>query len=461
MPWGRPSREPVSVEEQLRVRRMIWLRFWGPSLTVLLLGFALAFYFMQPAPPKSLVLATGDPEGAYHAYALRYRALMAKEGIDLELRPTAGAMENLALLRTGQVSVAFVQGGTTERSGEPGLESLASLFLEPVWVIVRGTDEADGLAGLRGQRVAIGESGSGTRLIAETFLRDNGLEGAYTLVDAGGREAVEALRSGSADAAFFVTAPTSPLLRELTNGDGFRLVPFPRQRAYAARYPYLAPVTLGEGTLDLARNIPPTDIPLVAARSMLVAHEDLHPALVTLLLKVAKESGAPRGVFGTAGIAPPPQLDGLSPRREALRFFAMGPSILQRYLPFWAAALIDQLKIMLLPLITLLLPLTKIGPPIYVWRTRFKIYRWYRILHAIDQVHKRGLSPKTIDADIARVRALEKELTEIHVPLSYMTEFYDLHIHISYVLRRLQEMAEKRRRAEAGDGQTPTEPADR
>jgi len=444
MRWRKPALEPVTVEDQLRARRTIWLRFWGPSLTVLVLGFCLAFYFMEPAPPGSFTLATGDPEGAYHAYGLRYQALLARQGVDLVLRPTDGTMENLDLLHRGEVAVAFVQGGTTNEDGEPELEGLASLFLEPVWVVVHGDAPPDGLGGLRGMRVAVGAAGSGTRRIAETFLRDNGLEGAVTPVDLGGREAVGALRAGAADAAFFVTAPTSALLRELTAGNGFSLVPFPRQRAYEARYPYLYAVTLGEGSLDLARNIPAADVPLLAARAMLVAREDLHPALVTLLLQVASESGAPRGVFGTAGVSAPPELEGLPAAREARRYFTLGPSILQRYLPFWAATLIDQLKIMLLPLITLLLPLTKIGPPIYVWRTRFKIYRWYRILHAIDQVHKRGLSPRTLDADIARVRALEKELTDIHVPLSYMTEFYDLHIHISYVLRRLQEMADRR-----------------
>ncbi len=408
-----------------------------------MLGFALAFHFMQPAPPGSLTLATGDPEGAYHAYALRYRDLMARHGIDLVLRPTAGTMENLDLLRKGEVSVAFVQGGTTNPVGEAGLESLASLFLEPIWVVTRGEEPPERLAGLRGRRVATGESGSGTHAIAETFLHDNGLDGTgVTRVDLGGREAVNALRAGEVDAAFFVTAPTSPLLRELMDTAGFQLLPFTRQRAYAGRYPYLAPVTLGEGALDLARNIPPRDIPMVAARAMLVAREDLHPALVTLLLQVAGEAGAPKGVFGTAGVDAPPPVRGLTPSREAKRYFTQGPSILQRYLPFWAATLIDQLKIMLLPLVTLLLPLTKIGPPIYVWRTRFKIYRWYRILHAIDQVHKRGLSPTTLESDIERVRALEKELTDIHVPLSYMTEFYDLHIHIAYVLRCLQEMAD-------------------
>ena len=421
------------------------MKYWGPSLLVLILGFALAFHFMKPAPPSTFTMATGAPGGAYQAHGLQYQQILARQGVTLELRETAGAMENLALLEAGEVDVAFLQGGVALGRPHPNLKALAGLFLEPVWLFCRGGEDAAYLSGLAGWRIAVGAEGSGTRALAETLLDENGLTGgAVTRLPIGGHEAVAALREGKVDAVFFVMGADAPIMADIIAIEGVRLFPFTRQHAYATRHRFLQGITLGEGALDLAKNFPPEDVPMVAARASLVAHENLHPALVTLLLQTAAESAAPPGMFSDTHITPPEPSAEIPLSDQARNYFNFGPSILQRYLPFWAAVLIDRTKIMLLPLITLLLPLTKIGPPLYVWRTRFKIYRWYRILHAIDQLHKRGLSPGTIEDDINRVRELEKELTDINVPLSYMTEFYDLHIHISYVLQSLEEAREQR-----------------
>ena len=123
----------------------------------------------------------------------------------------------------------------------------------------------------------------------------------------------------------------------------------------------------------------------------------------------------------------------------AREYIKHGPSLFQRHLNFWVASLIDRAKIMLIPLIALLFPLIKLAPPIYRWRIRSRIYRWYAILKGMD---KRLSNSSTLERQKFGLQLLEmeSELSELDVPLSYMQEFYNLHLHIDLVKRRLKEV---------------------
>ena len=86
------------------------LKFFGPGTLLVVLGFFVAYQFVQPAPPRHIVMATGQPEGSYYHFGEKYRQILARDGLDLELRVTSGALENLRLVETGEVNVAFLQG---------------------------------------------------------------------------------------------------------------------------------------------------------------------------------------------------------------------------------------------------------------------------------------------------------------------------------------------------------------
>ncbi len=116
-----------------------------------------------PPPPKTIVMSTGAPDGAYPAYATRYREIIAEYGVDVVLKPSRGAQENLERLRSGTdgVEVALVQSGLT-RAEEPGLASLGSVFYEPIWVFYRDKRVLERTFELAGRKIAIGAPGSGT-----------------------------------------------------------------------------------------------------------------------------------------------------------------------------------------------------------------------------------------------------------------------------------------------------------
>lgn len=432
-----------------------WLWTTVAVLAGCLLVYLAAPVLVGPPVPNRVVIATGSSTGVYFEIANRYKEVLARDGIELEIRPTAGSIENLHLLHENgsDVSLAIVQGGTSTPQEEEDLSSLASLYLEPVWIFYRSdVGPLKQIGDLRDRRVGIGPAGSGTRAIALEWLHENGLivaadpdsepkavaDSKIQLEPITGQEAVDKLEQKQLDAAFFVIGPTAPVIAKLTRLPGVELFNMSRTKAFETKYRYLKSVTCTEGMLDLAENLPPQDVTLLAATASLVARKDIHPALIPLLLQAAIEVHDDGGFFEAPGQFPAANGVDLAINPAARRFHKNGPSFLYRYLPFRYAGWLDRMKLLLAPLAILLLPLLKAFPPIYRWRIRSKIYRWYNVLREIDQKLQDGeLNDYT--ADIRRLELLETELAEVSVPLSYMEEFYNLRLHVNYVVNLLTE----------------------
>ncbi len=425
------------------------------ALLLLALGGLLwaAWQVLEPTPDKRLVIATGPADSAYEAFAARYLPLLQAQGLQVTLRQTAGAAENMALLRdpTSGVQVAFVQGGVD--SAEPAAEadaqplsSLASVALEPLWLFYRqdslqrlqapAREAPDILAQLAGWRIDVGPAGGGSAPLVRQLAAANGLPEQGLLESEGGAvQRVLALVQGQVDALALVSAPDAPLLQYLLATPGVALFDFAQAPAYARRFAHVRAVVLPRGVIDLARDLPPQDLRLVAATANLVAHADLHPALVQLLLQAAQQAHGEAGWFHRAGEFPSAEVVGPPLAPEAARYHRSGPPWLQNYLPFWLANFGDRMWIVLLPLLAALVPLSRIVPPLVTLRLRSRVYRWYANLRAVEQALEQP------DADLPALRAelerIDAQTEHIGLPLSFTNELYDLRAHIHLVRKRL------------------------
>lgn len=384
-------------------------------------------------------MATGSETGAYHAFGKLYAERFRKEGIELSLRSTAGSTENLSLIGdpSRNVPVAFIQGGVATAVQHPELLSLGSVYFEPLWVFVRGDAPIGQLTDLAGRKLAVGGSGSGTRTLALKLLAENGVIGeTATIFDLGGPDAAAALKRGDVDAAFFITSATSETIRDLVASPGIQLTSFGRAEAYLRRHRYLSAVTLPRGAVDLARDLPRRDIVLLAPTATVVANPDLHPALIDLFLLTMRDAHRSGGLLEAPGDFPSGKFVTFPMEPAAERFYERGPPFLQRYLPFWAANLIDRLKIMILPLLTLLYPLFKILPPMYNWRMRARVNRWYRDLQALDdRVRSGAISNGDARAEIDRI---EQAVEQVTVPAGFASSAYTLRLHIDFLRHRIE-----------------------
>jgi TRAP transporter TAXI family solute receptor len=258
---------------------------------LILAGFVITYQFVDPAPPSRIVLATGADGGAYQRYGEEYADYLAQEGIEVVLRETAGSVENLELLSADSgVDLAFVQGGLAGSVQTDAVMAIGSLYLEPLWLFVRRDFEIQGVSDLTGARISIGAEGSGTRVVARNLLAAHGItDDSADFVDVELSKLVETFAGGEIDAAFVVADPEADIVGALLQVSEVRMSGLARADAYVRRYSYLTLVRLPEGVLDLQANRPEEDVKTVAMTAMLVAREELHPALVDLLLVAAAE----------------------------------------------------------------------------------------------------------------------------------------------------------------------------
>lgn len=438
------ARRAARIRARLRAMSLRDALLFGiPTLALVIGAFWFTAQFIRPAPPSDLTISSGAPGGAYEMFAARYAQVLERNHIEMRIRPSAGAMENLQRLRdpAHDIDVAFVQSGLARGGGEDGLVSLGSFYLEPLWIFYRSDERADRLTQLRGMRLAIGAEGSGTRQLALDLLEANGLSGNNTrLLSLGGMEAVSAVSAGRVDAVFLVGTAQSPAIWAALYTPGLRLMSLAQAEAYVRRFPYLSKLTLPRGAIDLVRDVPTHDVTLIAPTATLVAREDIHPALVDLLMQAAAEVHGQPDLFQRAGEFPNANQVDFPLSRDADRYYKSGVSFLQRYMPFWAATLISRMVVLLIPLIAVLIPLFKIVPLVYNWRMRARIYKWYGELKFLEAEIEEA-EPAQRAEWLAQMDHLEERVNHISTPLAYANQLYILREHISLVRRRLENAA--------------------
>ncbi len=415
-----------------------FLKIYLPAALLIFIAFLVAWRFVNPAPPRTIRLAAGPEQGAYLAAAERYRALLAKDGITLNVQVTSGAVQNLQLLQAGQVDVAFMQGGVA--AAEPReLMGLASVFFEPLWMFMRTEAPVLHLADLKGRRIAAGVDGSGTQALVRHLLTAAGMADTVTLRPIGGDDAVQALLAGTVDAATFVTARPLPQLGPLLHAQGIRLMSWAQADALAQQFPFLSVIVLPEGRLDLAANLPRQNVQLVAPAAALIAGDTLHPALVDELIRVATVVHGPSQLFGESGQFPGARFLDVPLSPDAGRYLKTGPSFLRRHLSFWAATLAERFLVLLIPILTLVVPLVRFAPPIYHWQVRRRITRPYRALHRIEIQAAAARTAAERAHALTQFQNLEASVEQLNIPSAYADGLYLLRTHIRFIRQSIEK----------------------
>ena len=422
----------------------------GPFAVLAVGLLVLAYLWLDPAPPRRVTLATGPAQSAYDAFGQRYKKALAADGIEVVLLATEGSSANLQLLRDGKADLGFVQGGASEASATEveGIESLGSLFVEPVWLFYResaakkltATGVLSSLPQLQQLRLNVGTPGSGVPSLVDKLVEANRVDPrTLQLARLEQTPATVAFLGGELDALVFASAPESLMVQMLLQTPGVKLMDFAQSEAYSRRFPFLTPVLLPRGVVDLAGDQPSQDVRLVATTTALLARDSTHPALVQLFAQEARELHGPAGWFNKAGSFPSIEHSEYPISKEASRAIASGPPFLQRYLPFWLANLVERMWLVLGIIIAVMLPLSRIVPPLYQFRIRSRVFRGYGKLRDIEH---RLQTDSASAAQLAReLDALEAKTHDINVPLSYADELYALRNNIALVRAKLPPAA--------------------
>jgi TRAP-type uncharacterized transport system substrate-binding protein len=428
------------------------LRNNWPAITVTVTAAAIAcmaIVMLGSMPPRMIVMATGPEGGTYYELGERYRAELARSNVEVRLVPTVGSVENLSLLHDPHsgVSVALIQGGIIRAEDSAELESLGTVFYEPLWWFHRREIQAAGLAGLQGQKVSIGPEGSGTRALCLELLKRSGVERQLNLGELlalAPRAAAEKLLAGEIDVAFMMASWDAPVVRQLLADERIRLSGYVRADALVAFYPFLSKLVIPRGGINFATDEPPTDVPLIAAKASLIVRKELHSAIDYLLLDAAVQVHSGPSIFQHANEFPAAEGIGIPLSNEALRFYKSGPPFLNDYLPFWMAVLTGKLIILLIPILGVLYPMMRSLPRIYDWVMRSKVLRMYGELRLLeDEITDARGTGRDMHEMLERFERLEEQANHLRMPVAYASRLYDLRNHIDLVREGLKKHADE------------------
>jgi TRAP transporter TAXI family solute receptor len=431
-----PTRRPLKITAV-----SVWAlaQTLGPVILVAAVAIWATLHFVQSAPPRSITISTGPAGSTFETVAERYAKLLARSGVTLKLLESQGSIDNLARLadRKSHVDIALVQAGLSQ-SDQPGdLVSLGGMFYQPVTIFYRSQKPLSRLSDFRGQRIAIGPEGSGTRYLALALLKANEIDpqGPTRLLSLEGDAAREALLRKEVDAVFLTGDSASPLtIREMLHAEGILLFDFPQADAYVRRFPYLNKLVLPPGAFDLGENLPPTEVNLLAPTVELVAHSDLHPAIVDLLVEAAFQVHGRATLLQAAGQFPNPSMRTLPLDEEAARYYKSGDkTFTYRYLPFWLASLVNRAAVVLVPILVVVVPGLRFLPQMYRWRIDSRIHHRYAELMTIEREALGKLTEERRAVLLKRLREMERSVISRKMPGSHAEQLYQLRQHIGFV----------------------------
>jgi TRAP-type uncharacterized transport system substrate-binding protein len=357
---------------------------------------SLALIYFIPAPPSKIAMATSVIKGTtYDYYAQRYRERFARANVKLEFRESPGSVETLSLLQdaVSGVQFAFMYGGTSDGEHAPGLLSMGIIYNNPFWVFYSSAEPFDRLSQLKGKRIAVGPAGTAVRQAAEHVLSADGVTAeTATFLPIAGSAAVDALRDGKIDAYWIASAPESPAIQTMLRMPNVRLMSFARAEALTRIFPDLVRLTLPQGVFDIAANIPPNDVTLIATTVRILIRDDLHPQTVSLLLQILIKEHGGAGIFQRAGEFPT-QTDPEYPMAASVTdFYKNGPSLLQRHLPLWLTVHMQRAIAVLVTAIAIGIPLFNFAPKLYLWFLQDRMRTLYRRLRVVEKAMQEKLT---------------------------------------------------------------------
>lgn len=420
-----------------------FLRETWPILILLLCILMGIWWYADPPPPRHVLMATGSTGSSYEALGKKYAEYFKEKGITLEIVPTLGAQENIDRLsdRNDPVQVAFVQAGVDHAREVTGIQSLGAIAYDPIWFFYRGPEikEADFLAiddGIKhfaNKKISIGIDGSGTHTQAVKILKASGYEKGLQVLNLSGHDAAKALKAGEIDGAFIVDSYEAPNVQELLNDKSLHLVTFKRAAAYAKAIPYLSILDVPQGSFDLVRNFPSSNMKLLATTTNLLIDDRMHPALQFLFLEAAREINGKESFFSERGEFPSFKDSMLTESPVAVHYEKNNYPLLTSYFPFWVAELINRLVFILLPFCVLGYPILQALPSFRTRRMQNKINRLYGSLKYLEQELLNGFTDEQRDEYLRKLDLLEYQALKITISMRLSSDYYGLRTSIDYV----------------------------
>jgi hypothetical protein len=335
--------------------------------------------YLEPFPNKQINIATAYKNSDWDLFAKNAAMLLRDRGLDVSISNSEGAIDNVIQLdsKANDVNASFTYGGALDDQQKKGIYSLGSISYEPIWIFYRKdkTGHISDIKDLARYRVNLGPVNSGSYVIAKKLFAIYEIDVSEDrhFKSFSFSQMLADFKKGNSDAVVMVASYLDPTIQELLHESNVELIDFKNSHAYAKKFSFIEAVDLPAGSIDLLNTIPKKDTQLIATTASLVVRRDMHPDVQLALLMAAKDAirNSPYLFFSKRNEFPA-YVDPLIPISPvAQHFYDYGPSPASRYLPFWLAGFVDRAWLLILTLLALYYPLSKLN--IHLGKFRYSV----------------------------------------------------------------------------------------
>ena len=251
--------------------------------TALIMAFLFVLAALTACGQKGrLRIGTAGEGGNYNSLGKALSQTLQKDPykINVEVKTTAGSAANIRLLSQDYLELAIAQSdvidemyaGTLDTQAMKGYSAIASLYPEPVQIVVRADSGIASVSDLAGKKVSVGEADSGTQKNAAQILQAYGLtSNMLTVQNMTYAEASKALGDGSIDAMFCTAGAPAQVITDLSGTIPVSLVPIEGQQSdlLTGAYGFYAKAVIPAGTYKGQDS----DVTTLAVMSVLLASD--------------------------------------------------------------------------------------------------------------------------------------------------------------------------------------------
>ena len=251
--------------------------------TALIMAFLFVLAALTACGQKGrLRIGTAGEGGNYNSLGKALSQTLQKDPykINVEVKTTAGSAANIRLLSQDYLELAIAQSdvidemyaGTLDTQAMKGYSAIASLYPEPVQIVVRADSGIASVSDLAGKKVSVGEADSGTQKNAAQILQAYGLtSNMLTVQNMTYAEASKALGDGSIDAMFCTAGAPAQVITDLSGTTPVSLVPIEGQQSdlLTGAYGFYAKAVIPAGTYKGQDS----DVTTLAVMSVLLASD--------------------------------------------------------------------------------------------------------------------------------------------------------------------------------------------
>jgi len=425
-----------------KIPMKMWHRWRKPvviaisSAGFLLLIVYLIYRVLDPLPPRHIAIAAGPAGSVYDGFARQYAAILMRHGVQAQLRNSAGALEDFDLLRDARsgVQAGFTTLGFVQSEDAATLYSLGGIPDGVIFIFYRSADPITLFAQLRGKRLSIGVPGSALRAImSQVLTATDALDESTQLLDLDSADSVEALIAAKIDVAAFPSQIEDSLFQRALGAPELRLMDIAQAEAIAKLIPELKRVALWRGLVSLGRDVPSTDINLIALRNRILVRKDLHPALQYLLLEAMREVHWAPGPFNRIGEFPSEQPNDLTLSPTAQAFYRSGSTFWQRYTTFWLTSLLNRIVFFVIPVVVSLVPVLGFAVPLYRWLHTRRMAQLHRSLGRLERELAQSQNMAGLSEYRSQLAQIERVISSLKVARRFEVDLHRLRIHLRMV----------------------------